>query len=31
VLGSDGRTVVGWLTHQDVLRAYHAHAEAAGD
>ena len=24
VLGSDGRTVVGWLTHRDVLRAYHA-------
>lgn len=23
VLSADRRTVVGWLTHQDVLRAYH--------
>jgi CIC family chloride channel protein len=30
VLGADGRTVVGWLSHRDVLRAYQVHAEHQG-
>jgi CBS domain-containing protein len=28
VLDADGRTVVGWPTHRDVLGLYHARAEA---
>src|SRR5262249_31987375 len=28
VLDAEGRTVIGWLTHRDVLSLYHARAEA---
>ena len=27
VLDSEGRLVIGWLTHRDVLRLYHRRAE----
>ena len=30
VLADDGRSVVGWLTHHDVLRAYHARLHVTG-
>ena len=30
VLSTDRRTVVGWLTHQGVLRAYHERMKSAG-
>ena len=27
ILDTDGEGVVGWLTHQRLLRAYHAHLD----